>query len=49
LLLDWLAAEFVARKFSMKKMHRLMETSETYKRVIGGCVGAGRQHKDRSG
>jgi hypothetical protein len=30
-LLDWLAAEFVARKFSMKEMHRLMVTSETYK------------------
>jgi hypothetical protein len=31
-LLDWLAAEFVDRKFSMKEMHRLMVTSETYKR-----------------
>lgn len=30
-LLDWLAAEFVARKFSMKEMHRLMLTSDTYK------------------
>ena len=30
-LLDWLASEFVARKFSMKAMHRLMVTSETYK------------------
>ena len=30
-LLDWLAAEFVKRKFSMKEMHRLMVTSETYK------------------
>jgi hypothetical protein len=30
-LLDWLASEFVARKFSMKEMHRLMVTSETYK------------------
>jgi hypothetical protein len=30
-LLDWLAAEFVARGFSMKQMHRLMVTSETYK------------------
>jgi hypothetical protein len=29
-LLDWLAAEFVARGFSMKQMHRLMVTSETY-------------------
>ena len=30
-LLDWLASEFVARHFSMKEMHRLMVTSETYK------------------
>ncbi len=32
-LLDWLAAEFVERKFSMKQMHRLMVTSEAYKRA----------------
>ena len=30
-LLDWLAAEFTTRKFSMKEMHRLMVTSDTYK------------------
>jgi hypothetical protein len=30
-LLDWLASEFVKRKFSMREMHRLMVTSETYK------------------
>ncbi len=30
-LLDWLAAEFVQRHFSMKQMHRLIVTSETYK------------------
>ena len=30
-LLDWLASEFAARKFSMKEMHRLMVTSDTYK------------------
>ncbi len=30
-LLDWLAAEFEQRQFSMKEMHRLMVTSETYK------------------
>ncbi len=30
-LLDWLASEMVARKFSMKEMHRLMLTSDTYK------------------
>ena len=32
-LLDWLASEFVARKFSMKAMHRLIVTSETYRRA----------------
>lgn len=30
-LLDWLASEFVAKKFDMKAMHRLMVTSDTYK------------------
>jgi hypothetical protein len=30
-LLDWLASEFVARKFSMKEMDRLIVTSDTYK------------------
>src|SRR5262249_7758651 len=30
-LLDWLAAEFVSRGFSMKQMHRLIVTSETSK------------------
>ena len=29
-LLDWLTAEFVAGGWSMKQMHRLMMTSETY-------------------
>jgi hypothetical protein len=29
-LLDWLASEFIRRDFSMKQMHRLMVTSETY-------------------
>jgi hypothetical protein len=32
-LLDWLAAEFVERNFSMKEMHRLIVTSETYKQA----------------
>src|SRR5262249_39363563 len=31
-LLDWLAAELVRRDFSMKQMHRLMVTSEAYRR-----------------
>jgi hypothetical protein len=30
-LLDWLASEFVRCNFSMKAMHRLMVTSDTYK------------------
>jgi hypothetical protein len=30
-LLDWLASEFVARGYSMKQMHRLMVTSQTYR------------------
>jgi hypothetical protein len=30
-LLDWLAAEFVKQNFSMKAMHRLILTSDTYK------------------
>jgi hypothetical protein len=32
-LLDWLASEFVQRGFSMKQMHRLMVTSDTYRRA----------------
>lgn len=30
-LLDWLAAEFMARDWSLKEMHRLMVTSRTYR------------------
>jgi hypothetical protein len=30
-LLDWLASEFVARKFSLKAMHRLIVTSAAYR------------------
>lgn len=30
-LLDWLAAEFMARNWSMKTMHRMMVTSSTYR------------------
>ena len=32
-LLDWLAAEFAQRGFSMKQMHRLMVTSQAYQRT----------------
>ena len=31
-LLDWLASEFVRRRYSMKEMHRLMVTSDAYQR-----------------
>jgi hypothetical protein len=31
-LLDWLASEFVSQNFSMKQMHRLMVTSDAYRR-----------------
>src|SRR5205085_3791793 len=30
-LLDWLAAEFMERNWSMKEMHRLLATSSTYR------------------
>jgi hypothetical protein len=30
-LLDWLATEFIARKWSLKEMHRLIVTSRTYR------------------
>jgi hypothetical protein len=30
-LLDWLASEFIQRKFSIKQMHRLMMTSNAYR------------------
>jgi hypothetical protein len=42
-LLDWLASEFVARKFSMKAMHRLIVTSEAYKRSSDGRDAANRK------
>jgi len=32
-LLDWLASEFTRRGFSMRQMHRLMVTSDAYKRA----------------
>jgi hypothetical protein len=48
-LLDWLASEFVARKYSMKAMHRLIVTSETYKRssAARGALWAANQAIDR--
>jgi len=35
-LLDWLASEFVKDGFSMKKIHRLIVTSDTYKLASDG-------------
>jgi hypothetical protein len=32
-LLDWLGAEFVSRKFSMKEIHKLILTSDAYKQA----------------
>ncbi|MEO8663010.1 MAG: PSD1 and planctomycete cytochrome C domain-containing protein [Bryobacteraceae bacterium] len=32
-LLDWMATEFPARKWSIKELHRLIMTSETYQRA----------------
>ena len=34
-LLNWLAAEFIEKRWSMKAMHRLMMTSEAYRRSSG--------------
>jgi hypothetical protein len=35
-LLDWLAAEFIAHKYSLKWLHRTIVTSETYRRASAG-------------
>jgi hypothetical protein len=35
-LLDWLASEFVAQKYSAKWLHRLIVTSDTYRRASVG-------------
>ena len=39
-LLDWLASEFVARGWSMKAMHRLIMTSQTYRMASRGNAAA---------
>ncbi len=36
-LLDWLAAEFIAGGFSMKKLHRLIVTSKAYQLASAGA------------
>ena len=48
-LLDWLASEFVRRGFSMKQMHRLMVTSDAYKRASEAGDEYCGEPKDRSG
>jgi hypothetical protein len=35
-LLDWLAAELVARRFSLREMHRLIVTSAAYRQAAAG-------------
>ena len=37
-LLDWLACEFVAQGWSMKRLHRLIVTSETYRQSSVGTA-----------
>ena len=37
-LLDWLASEFVARKYSMRAMHRLIVTSDLYQQESAGLA-----------
>lgn len=41
-LLDWLASEFVAQGWSLKKLHRLIMTSATYRQASG----SGNQHSE---
>jgi hypothetical protein len=44
-LLDWLASEFLDSGWSMKHLHRLIVTSETYRRASGvGREGGGPEH-----
>lgn len=38
-LLDWLAAEFMREGWSLKKLHRLIVTSATYKQSLGESTG----------
>ena len=45
-LLDWLAAEFVARGFRMKEIHRLIVTSDAYK-LASEVDPAGRRPRSR--
>lgn len=38
-LLDWLAAEFIARNYSMKAMHKMIVTSQVYRLASSGDKG----------
>ena len=42
-LLDWLATEFAARKWSMKSMHKLIMMSDAYRRVSNAPDAAARK------
>ena len=41
-LLDWLASEFMAKGWSVKQLHWLIMTSETYRRSDAGALGQAR-------
>ncbi len=46
-LLDWLAAEFINQKWSLKALHRLMVTSSAYRmKSSGGAMMASNEAKD---
>jgi len=47
-LLDWLASEFVNRKWSMKQMHKLIMTSSTYQRVSRAPAKAAEQDPENT-
>jgi hypothetical protein len=46
-LLDWLASEFIARGWSLKAMHRLILTSETYRQSTTAAPSSGRDPENR--
>src|SRR5262249_16407742 len=45
-LLDWLASEFIARGWSVKKLHKLIVTSATYQQSSAYDVKAAKQDAD---
>ncbi len=44
-LMDWLATEFMSRDWDMKAMHRLMVTSNAYRRATSGWTAESAQFK----